>query len=120
MNIGLVKWIWIIFRLCAWGLNSGSDDHVDRGGLVLQLRRQYCDEESSVYVLAGASALLEDTVQQHVDTPYFIHPVTCPEPGGRLDNINIIHTWCQWRIRRQTQLNWNERYQTLKSILEPT
>ena len=60
------------------------------GGETLDhIARQSWDVNSSVHVLAGAPALLENTVQQYVDTPYLIHPVTCPEPDGRLNGIKL-------------------------------
>jgi hypothetical protein len=85
-----------------------------------QSARQSCNADSSAHVLAGTPASSEYKVQQYVEAPYFIHPVTYPEPGGRLDNMNVVHAWRQWRIRRQKQLNWRERYQTIVSMLEPT
>lgn len=85
-----------------------------------QTARQYCNADSSVHVLAGSPASLEYRVQQHVDIPYMIHSTSRPDPGGRLDNIGFVRSWRQWRIRHQEKKNWQERYQTIKLMLEPT
>lgn len=85
-----------------------------------QIARQYCNPDSSVHILAGTPASLEDEVQQYVDTPYFIHPVTYPEPGGRLNRFALVRTWRRWRVLRSVQFNWVERLSMINSRLQPT
>lgn len=82
--------------------------------------RQLCTDDASVHLLAPAPASQVGQVQQHVNTPYEIHAVSVPEPGGRWENIGAIRAWREWRIAWQKQRQFTVRVRTAARKLIPT
>jgi len=74
----------------------------------------------SVHLMTPAPLSQIGAVRLHVNTPYEIHPVAVPEPGGRLDYLPPVHTWRNWRIRRTSRRLWNNRLRFAIERLQPT
>jgi hypothetical protein len=77
-------------------------------------------EDTSVHLLASVPASQIGEVQHYVNTPYEIHTVSVPEPGGRLDNIGAVRAWRNWRVRQTRKSKWTRRLETAMSLLKPT
>jgi hypothetical protein len=82
--------------------------------------RQLCADDASVHLLASVPASQVGRVQQHVNTPYEIHAVSVPEPGGRFEQMLPVREWRTWRVTQIRRKTWKSRVKIAISMLKPT
>jgi hypothetical protein len=82
--------------------------------------RQLCAGDVSVHLLAIVPQSQAGPVQQYATTPYEIHAVSVPEPGGRLDYLAPVKAWRDWRVARGHRIKWNRRWKLAIERLQPT
>jgi hypothetical protein len=82
--------------------------------------RGLCDSHATIHVLAPVAASQVGIVQHYVNTPYEIHTVGVPEPGGRFDSAAPVRAWRNWRVQRSQRILWNARAAQARAKLQPT
>lgn len=105
-------------RIIVWSLCSPTSEAFKNSEPSLE---KLCrDENTTVHVLAKVSAMDVDLVQQMNDKPYFIHPVTEADEGGRLNWLLPIKLLRKKRIKLDFHKDWNERFRLISEKLKPT
>lgn len=82
--------------------------------------RSLCAEDSGVHLVAPAPLSLSSQVQTYVDTPYYIHAVPVPEPGGRFEGLAPVRAWRNLRVDLHSMQALRSRSKAAIERLRPT